>query len=284
MIRETLQVRRKQQNRPKSDTGIQAEAWMAVWKADDLRSLGTDSMSVKVQAGDVWLLGHVVKAYHRRLAENLVKAVPGVKRVHNELVIDSDLVVEIAQALAADPRTRPYIIPIGASHGWVQLGGEVPAVEVRLAVEEVAASVPSVRGVLTLPHLPGKTSHTCLETGKRNCLVQPQIGDRVYAKDGPAGKVAAVIINPCNRLVSHITVEVSYELKGRSITGKFIIPAEAIEVGSEGSLFLFDTLSDLARRPVYEEADFRIAPPEWRLPYPYKPGAVRWSVKRNGTK
>jgi hypothetical protein len=204
-----------------------------------------------------------------------------VQEFHNELVVDDELAREVAQELAADPRTRPYIIPVGASHGWVQLGGEVPALEARLAAEEIAASVPSVRGVLTLPHLPGETDHSCVATGKRNCLFQPQMGNRVYAQDGPAGKVAAVIINPRNRLVSHIAVEANYELKGRSVTGKFILPAQAIELATDESLFLYDTLSNLATRPVYQEADFPIAPPQWRPPYPYKPSAVRWSVERS---
>lgn len=200
------------------------------------------------------------------------------------MVVDDELVREIAHALAADSRTRPYIIPVGASQGWVQLGGEVPTLEARLAAEEIAAGVPSARGVLTLPHLLGETDHTCLATGKRNCLFQPQTGNRVYAKDDPAGKVAAVIINPRNRLVSHVAVEANYDLKGRSVTGKFILPAKAIELATDESLFLYDTLSNLATRPVYEEADFPIAPPEWRPPYPYEPSAVRWSVERSESK
>jgi hypothetical protein len=241
-------------------------------------------MDVKVQEGTVCIIGHVVKAYHRELAENLVKSVSGVQVVQNELVVDSDLVVEVAQALAADSRTQSYIIPVGASHGWVQLGGEVPTLEVRLAAEEVAASVPRVRGVLALPHLPGETGHTCLEIGKRNCLVQPQIGDRVDAENDLAGKVVEVIIDPHNRLVSHVAVEADYELKGRSVTEKFIVPATAIELASDENLFLCDTLNDLAARPAYQETDFPIAPSEWRPPYPYELGAVRWAVESNESK
>lgn len=281
MIREILQSRRGQQHHRDVDAGIQTEAWMALWKADDLRSLDINSMDVKVHEGEVWIIGHVVKAYHRRLAERLVKAVPGVQDFHNELVVDDELAREVAQALAVDSRTSPYIIPVGPSHGWVQLGGEVPTLDARLAAEETAASVPSVRGVLTLPHLPGETDHTCLATAKRNCLLQPQIGNRVYAKDGPAGKVAEVIINPRNRLVSHVAVEANYELKGRNVTGKFILPAKAIELATDESLFLYETLSNLATRPSYQEADFPIAPSQWRPPYPYEPGAVRWSVERS---
>ncbi len=280
MTQEVLHYEKGQQQQRK-DAGIQAEVWMTLWKADDLRSLEINSMDVKVREGEVWLIGHVVNAYHRRLAENLVRTVSGVSTVHNELVADTDLVLDVAQALAADSRTHPYIIPVGVSHGWVQLGGEVPTLEARLIAEEVAASVPAVRGVLTLPHLPGKTDLTCVETGKINCLVQPKIGDRVYAEDGPAGKVAEVIINPRNRLVSHIAVDANYEINGRSVNGKFVVPACAIKAAPEGSLFLTDSLSELAARPVFREEDFPMVPTQWRPPYPYDLGVIRWSIERS---
>ncbi len=262
------------------DAGIQAEAWMALWKADDLRALDINSLDLKVHDGDVWLVGHVINAYHRQLAENLVKAVPGVNSVHNELVADPELVIEVAQALAADARTRPYIIPVGVFHGWVHLGGQVPTQEARSAAEAVAASVPSVRGVVTLPRLPKNNGATCVEAGKGNCQIQPQIGDRVYARDGQAGKVAGVIINPCNRLVTHVVLVADFESKGQIVHEKLLVPAEAVHNANEGSLFLSDSLRDLAMRPVFDEDDFPPPPPEWRPPYPYTQGALRWLIDK----
>ncbi len=270
----------KEQQKHAQDAGIQAEAWMALWKADDLRSLDINSLDLKVQDGDVWLVGHVVNTHHRRLAENLVQAVRGVGAVHNELVVDSDLVIEVAQALAADARTRPYILPVGVFHGWVHLGGETPTREVRSAAEQVAASVPTVRGVVTLPRLPGENGKPIPEAGRNNRQIQPQIGDQVYAYDGLAGKVAEVVINPRNRLATHAVIAADFETKGQTVRGEFLVPAEAVNNANEGSLFLLDTLRVLALRPIFRTADFPPAPPEWRPPFPYTQGTVRWLVEK----
>ncbi|MGE5251324.1 MAG: BON domain-containing protein [Bacteroidota bacterium] len=260
----------------RADAGIQTEIWLALWKAEELRSLDISSMDLKVREGQVWLIGHAVTPYHKRLAGALVEAVPGVRAVHNELVVDDELALQVAQALAADPRTRPHLIPVGASHGWIRLGGDVPSPDVRQAAEEGAASIPGVRGVLALPHLADQTGPARLKSRPVRCSLQPQTGDRVYAKDGPAGSVAEVIINPRSRLVSQVVVDGRFEAGGQYVTGKFVVPAEALEPASRGSLFLSDSLAELAARPAFHEADFPPGPPHWRPPYPYEPGTVRW--------
>lgn len=271
-----LQPYREKQNQSE-DAGIQAEAWMALWKADDLRSLDINSLDLKVQAGSVSLIGHVVNANHRKLAENLVKAVRGVTGVHNGLVVDSDLVTAVSQALMADARTRPYSIPVGAFYGWIHLGGKVPTQAAQSAAEEVAASISTVRGVVTLPHLPSNNKPTCLESGKDNCQIQPQIGSQAYARDGLAGIVAGVIINPRNRLVEYVILAVDFELNGQIVRRELLYPAQAVHHTNDGSLFLSDTLHKLAKRPIFQEANFPTAPPEWQPPYPYLQDVVRWS-------
>jgi len=276
MVQEKLQLEPDQQTH-RQDAGIQADAWMVLWKADDLRVLDINSMDIEVHEGEVWLLGHVVDSHHRQLAENLVKAVSGVSAVHNELVADPDLGIKVAQTLAADPRTRPYNVRVGAYQGWIHLSGNVPTPEAQSAAEEVAANVPVVRGVVTLPRLSGGNGSICPEADDRQCLVQPCLGDHVYASDGLAGRVAQVIINLLNRMVSHIVVAADFEIKGQTVRGTFIVPAEAVKVANEGNLFLSDTLVDLASHPVFQEADFPHAPADWRPPYPYAPGTVRWS-------
>ena len=276
MFMSILQPDRGKQNHAE-DAGIQAEAWMALWKADDLRSLDISSLNLKVHHGNVRLIGHVVNAHHKQLAENLVKSVQGVNSVQNELISDTDLVTDVARALAADGRTRPYRIPVGAFHGWIHLGGETPTLEAQSAAEEVVAGIPAVRGVVTLPHLPGNHRAGCLESGKNNCQIQPQNGDQAYARDGLAGKVSSVVINPHNRLVDNVILAADFRTKGKTVRRELLVPAEAVNHTNDGSLFLFDSLHDLARRPVFQEADFPPAPPEWRPPYPYAQGTVRWN-------
>jgi hypothetical protein len=43
--------------------------------------------------------------------------------VDNKLVVDWDLTVQVAQALASNELTRPLILPMGSTDGWVGLAG-----------------------------------------------------------------------------------------------------------------------------------------------------------------
>jgi hypothetical protein len=86
------------------------------------------------------------------------------------------------------PRTLSFVLHVGASEGWIQLGGEVPNAQVQAEAETVAASVPAVRGVLGLPYLSGGP-----RIRNRRAL-QPRIGSTVYADDGEIGKVAGIVL------------------------------------------------------------------------------------------
>ncbi len=205
-------------------------------KADGLRELDYDDIEAEVHGGEVFLRGHVGSVMHKRDAEQRAGAVRGAGGVHSDLVADSDLVIAVAQALAANQITRAFNLHVGASEGWVQLGGEVPDAQVRTAAETIAAGVPDVRGVLGLPHLSGE--HT---DGHRRTL-QPRAGASVYADDGEIGKVTAVMINPRNRLVSHIVVDAHLDLGRREVRGQFVIPVEAIRMNSVGGTMLLDSI------------------------------------------
>ncbi len=130
---------------------ILTDVQTALWNEDTIRFLDYKNISVVVDNGKVTLSGHVVK--NKRYIEGIVHQVPGVTQVQDDLVADQDLAIEVAQALAQDPRTRPYHILVGCRHGWVHLNGQVPDPETQTAVEEVAAHVPAARGVVTLPRV-----------------------------------------------------------------------------------------------------------------------------------
>jgi len=251
----------------RSETDVLADIQNALWKDPVIRTLDRDSLSFEVLEVDVYLSGHVTNAMHRRRIEDLISGVRGVNVIHADITADDQLTTSVAQALALDSRTRPYLIWVGAFHGWIRLSGEVPTSQVREAAEEVAGRVPRGRGVLDLPRLPGE------HHGIQRRPLQPRFAVPAYAKDGLAGNVAQVVINPRNRLVSHIAVQT---LAGQSARNVFLVPVEAIETASESSVFLTDTLRDLAARPVFHEADFPRAPSDWRPPFPYLIGTVRW--------
>jgi hypothetical protein len=75
-----------------------------------------------------------------------------VDTVSNELVADPEVQRAVADALAQDERTAPYVLRVEVRHGIVYLRGEVPSDSVEQAAVEVASSVPlvaSVRSALT---------------------------------------------------------------------------------------------------------------------------------------
>jgi hypothetical protein len=131
-----------------------------------------------------------------------------VAAVQNKLVSDSDLISEVAQALAKDKRTRPYILRVGSFHGWVSLNGEVPTQEAQSVSEEITGRVSSVRGVISLPSLPGESA------GPQRRAVQPLIGAKVYGEKGPTGVMTEVVLNPRSRLASHVVISADYEVEG----------------------------------------------------------------------
>lgn len=261
-----------EQHLDRPDEDVRADVWARLWQDPTTRALERSALKLEVHNAEVFLAGHVTTVTHRRQMAELASRARGVKAVHNLLVADPDLVIEVAQALAADARTRPYIIPVGAFHGWIHLAGEVPDVETRAAVEQVAARVARVRGVLALPHLPQARIHH-IESGRP---LQPRLGEVVYAKDGPAGQVAQVVISPQNRLVSHIVVAGHLEVNRQSRRGQWIVPVEALVRVNEGGVFLFETLDVLMTRSAFDEAAFPPAPADWPPPFPYASGTVRW--------
>jgi len=261
-----------EQHLDRPDEDVRADVWARLWQDPTTRALERSALKLEVHNAEVFLLGHVTTVTHRRQMAELASRARGVKAVHNLLVADPDLVTDVAQALAADARTRPYIILVGAFHGWIHLGGEVPDVETRAAVEQVAARVTRVRGVLALPHLPQARIHP-IESGRP---LQPHLGEAVYALDGSAGRVTQVVISSQSRLVSHIVVAGNLEVNRQSIRGQWIVPVEALARVNEGGVFLSETLGVLTARLTFDEAAFPLAPADWPPPFPYARGTVRW--------
>ena len=261
------EMTRDQAQRP--DMDVLADVRDAMWQDDTIRNSDRNSLEVEVREGEVILSGHMASALYRQHLEDVVMAVPGVRALRNEIVFDTELANAVSQALATDPRTRPYLLRVGAFHGWIHLNGEVTDSRARAAAEEIAAQVPSVRGILTLPELPGEL------VGQRRRALQPRLDSPVYADDGPAGTVVQVVINPRNRLVSQIGVAVQFELEGKTVRGQYPVPVEAIDHVSDSGVFLYETLDALAARPAFEESSFPLAPQDWRPPFPYAARTVR---------
>jgi osmotically-inducible protein OsmY len=253
-----------------SDASILAEIWKAIRQYEEIRALGMDSFSISVKKGLVLLTGHVSKKYHRNLIEEIACSMPGVNAVHNKLVVDSDLTIQVAQALSKDERTCSFIFPVSCSHGWVRLGGVVPRRELQIAAEEIAAQVPSVRGVISRPRVIGAIYET--ERGP----IQPQIHAKTYDYNQQEGTVTQVVIQPRNRLVTHAVVSASDFHDGKFVFHEYFVPVEAMEVVNQESTILKRNGPPLKAFSAFEPSDYPPAPLNWQPPYPYTEETVRW--------
>ena len=258
----------------RTDDAIHEEIWNAIWRQSQIRSLDASSFSVLVKDGTVTLVGHLSMDDNLQLIERLCWSVSGVIAVKNRLVLDHDLQMQVAQALAEDECTRPLVFPVGCSHGWVSIRGYAPSRKIQLVAEEIAGAVPSVRGVIALPRIVGQPAPAQVQP------VQPRIGAHVYDRSGEVGEVGMVtqiVIQPHNRLVTHVVVLGNIELADGTRRGTdHLVPVEAMEYVSDTSVFLKRTGPLLSSFPSFLAADYPLAPSAWQPPYPYAGSCVRW--------
>lgn len=264
-------------NTPRPDEAILEDIWQALLKQETIRAIDIHDISVNVENRQVCLSGHVSKDNNDQCIEENIWSVPGVTAVHNHLVTDHDLNIQVAQALGNDERTRPFILPVYSNHGWVKLGGAVPNRDIQRAAEETAASVPTVRGVILLPVIKGEQS-----TSVRDA-VQPGIGVWVYGENGTGGTVYQVVINPQNRLVTHAIVRENHTMDGRKVWCDYLVPVESMQVVDEGGIFLNDRTMVISQFPVLNPANYPFASLTWQPPYPYTVGSVRWPRQQQAT-
>lgn len=258
----------------RTDDEVHEEIRNAICRRSQIRSLDVSSFSVLVKDGTVTLVGHLSMDDNLQLIERLCWSVSGVIAVKNRLVLDGDLQLQVAQALAKDERTRPFVFPVGSSHGWVSIAGQVPNREFQLVAEEVAGAVPSVRGVIALPTIGGQPPPAQVQP------VQPQIAAQVYDRNGEVGEVGLVteiVIQPRNRLVTHVVVLGKEKLAARTQRGtEHLVPVEAMEWVSHTSIFLRRNGPLLSSFPTFHTAEYPVAPCTWQPPYPYLGSCVRW--------
>jgi hypothetical protein len=162
---------------------------------------------------------------------------------------------------------------VDAFHGWIHVGGEVPTGELQQVVEKIVAGVPRVRGVTLLPRVAGENSAIPRRP------VQPRIGAVVYGKDGEVGVVIQVVIQPEDRLVTHIVARTKELTDGNLVSCETVIPLEASDLVKNESIILQRNGSSLNTYPALDPDEYPLAPFTWKAPYPYTAGEVRWSLR-----
>jgi hypothetical protein len=139
-----------------------------------------------------------------------------------------------------------------------------------MAAEEIAAQVPSVRGVLSRPRLISEFP----ETERRP--IQPQIQAKVYDYNRQEGVLTQVVIQPRNRLVTHAVVSANDFHDGKFVFYEYLVPVEAMEVVNKESVILKRNGPPLSAFPAFEPSEYPLAHAAWQPPYPYTAGTVRW--------
>ena len=77
------------------------------------------------------------------------------------------------------------------------------------------------------------------------------IGAAIRCRDGVAGKLKYVVLDPESGEVTHLIVE-----RGKLLRRDIVVPAAWIEAESEGEIVLNATADDLNKLPEYKEFDF----------------------------
>jgi osmotically-inducible protein OsmY len=267
----------------KTDMGIKVSILNALWNDEILRTLDNYAIDVHVKNGVVYLNGHVVSTTSQSRIKNAIRAIPGILGIKNNLVLDDKLTLEVAASLGLLEHTYECKFFTGASHGVVSLGGIVNDDNVKLLAEKCAAGNPNVRGVINHvrvsgagPGLPGQP------------FLQPTIGEIIYFLDGLSGVVKQVIINPNNRLVIAMTIQVKFTAlrsKLKSITDKaqlaertITVPMNAVRYLTKSSGFLTIKSTETTRVRDFNPLYFTAPKMDWMPPYPYCPADVLFNV------
>ena len=114
-----------------------------LWDYEPLRASHAE-IFIDVAGDAVRLRGRVRTMPQKLIAGVLVERMAEVRVVSNDLIADPDVVRAVADALAQDERTAPYVLRVESRHGIVTLRGEVPDEVTRQAAVDITHGIPLV--------------------------------------------------------------------------------------------------------------------------------------------
>jgi osmotically-inducible protein OsmY len=139
-------VRAPEQALEPHEKKLYTRARRVLWDYEPLRASHAE-IFIDVEDQHVRLRGRVRTLPQKLIAEALVRRMSDVADVINELIADPEVVRAVADALAQDERTAPYVLRVDARHGIVNLRGELPSEDLQAAAVEIASRVPLVSSV-----------------------------------------------------------------------------------------------------------------------------------------
>jgi hypothetical protein len=89
-----------------------------------------------------------------------------------------------------------------------------------------------------------------------------------------------VVIQPRNRLVTHMAVRANELKDGKVVSIEFVAPVEAIDLVNKSGVSLMWSARPLSAYPTFDPGDYPLAPLDWQPPYPYTADVVRWSSQQ----
>jgi osmotically-inducible protein OsmY len=267
-----------------TDIAITYEVENNLWEDAILRAAGYNEVAIRVENGIVFVTGHIPGIMNQGRVEEAIRKVEGVLGVKNFLIADDKLLLKVSEALVQVQRGAGNQVFAKVENGVVFLSGEVTSTEDRHAAEVCVASIPWVRAVINGLAAPGVN----LETEDQR-FIQPLIGEEIYFRDGFAGVVDQVIINPDNRRVVALVLQGRFPVRQEvsedkipeqnlSSERKIVIPVSVIRYLTNDSGFLLIDSSDTSQ---YQDFDtLRLTTPEtdWVPPYPYPLRSVKLYV------
>jgi osmotically-inducible protein OsmY len=134
----------------RSDQDLAAAARGILRSDRQFWDMNAGSITADVYDGMITLSGHVATSTGKLQAEQMVNQAGGTHATENHLVVDNDLMYLVSQALADDKQKYQERIFVSVRQGVVTLNGQRSSVAERLAAEQSAAQVPTVRGVSNL--------------------------------------------------------------------------------------------------------------------------------------
>ncbi|MDR7415574.1 MAG: BON domain-containing protein [Armatimonadota bacterium] len=261
------------------DDELRRDVEEALHRDELLRVLGLP-IRVEVEDGVVHLLGHVHNRALAARAEELTRSVPGVLGVENRLVVDLELLQQVSAALVANPKVRHLPVHVRVREGIVELTGSAPTLEDAREVERTVAALPGVRAVsnrLAAPGIPERWAW----------VVQPEVGQPVFATDVEVGRVEAVVLDPASRRVVGVVVHGEFpdagappDAAGPLWERSVVIPLEQVERVTLGGVFLNVHAGAAAENPDLDPERYPPPPPDWTPPFPYREGDVRLMPER----
>lgn len=244
-----------------------------------------DRVDVHVKDGVVYLSGHILSTTARKRIESAIQPIPGIMAIENKLVLDDQLIPEVAAALGNLEHIYGCKFFTGASHGVVSLNGIVGNENIKLLAEQCVSSNPHVRGVINNVRIFGSKQEL-----QAPPFLQPSIGEVVYFLDGISGIVKYVIINPNNRLVVAMIIQGKFtdpQYQINSLSDRRLrlpeqlvtVPMSMVRYLTRVSGFLNINSDERKRYMDFDPGHFFVPNKNWVPPYPYCLGEILFPVE-----